>query len=91
MHMPGEFYDYSWVFHFWYCSRYLILNYGHVKINDTLIGGSAYYSCNRGYYLVGYAYRKCLKTGGWDGKVPKSFYCLQNNNYFRECTAHHIL
>ena len=21
MHMPGEFYDYSWVFHFWYCSR----------------------------------------------------------------------
>ena len=21
MHMPGEFYDYSWVFHFGYCSR----------------------------------------------------------------------
>ena len=21
MHMPGEFYDYSWVFRFWYCSR----------------------------------------------------------------------
>ena len=21
MHMPGEFHDYSWVFHFWYCSR----------------------------------------------------------------------
>ena len=21
MHMPGEYYDYSWVFHFWYCSR----------------------------------------------------------------------
>ena len=19
MHMPGEFHDYSWVFHFWYC------------------------------------------------------------------------
>ena len=21
MHMPGEFYDYSCVFRFWYCSR----------------------------------------------------------------------
>ena len=61
--------------------------YGHVKINDTLIGGSAYYSCNRGYYLVGYAYRKCLKTGGWDGKVPV---CKREwlYNTFYECLSH---
>ena len=61
--------------------------YGHVKINDTLIGGSAYYSCNRGYYLVGYAYRKCLKTGGWDGKVPV---CKREwlYNTFYVCLSH---
>ena len=44
--------------------------YGHVKANGSLPGHGAYYSCNRGYYLVGYGIRKCLKTGEWDGKVP---------------------
>ena len=44
--------------------------FGHVKLNGSTPGYSAYYSCTRGYYLVGYAYRKCLGTGLWDGKVP---------------------
>ena len=47
-----------------------VIEHGVVKVNGTLPGHAAYYACHRGYYLVGYAYRKCLDTGVWYGKVP---------------------
>ena len=42
---------------------------GQVVVSGQTLGSFAKYSCNDGYVLVGFRFRKCLTTG-WSGDAP---------------------
>jgi CUB/sushi domain-containing protein len=44
--------------------------YGYVKYKRTYYGSRAYYSCYKGYYLVGKRYTYCNNLGEWHGSTP---------------------
>ena len=43
---------------------------GKIRILGNKTGDRAYYTCDKGFYLVGNAYRTCLKECQWSGKPP---------------------
>ena len=43
---------------------------GQVSISDNTVGGSATYTCNSGYNLVGSETRFCQNDGSWSGDAP---------------------
>lgn len=54
---------------------------GKVEGKDNAYGSVIYYSCDKGYRLVGEAERKCGKDGRWMGLEPycQEVYCRQLN------------
>lgn len=47
----------------------------------TTYGSTAFYSCNRGYRLVGSSTTQCMETGVWVPAVPPSCLTVGNNLY----------
>ena len=43
---------------------------GQVTATGTTFGGTATYSCNIGYNLVGDSIRMCQASGQWSGSAP---------------------
>lgn len=41
-----------------------------VKVSKYTVGGIAYYSCEKGFFLNGDNTRECQKDGTWTGKIP---------------------
>ena len=52
---------------------------GKVNVTNFTPDGTAVYTCDEGYALVGKGIRICAKNGSWGGEVPK---CLGKFNYF---------
>ncbi len=46
------------------------LTNGFVTVNVLDVGGTATYTCNTGYGLVGSSTRNCLQFGMWSGNEP---------------------
>ena len=44
--------------------------YGRVFVPTRNVGGSATYTCNSGFRLVGLSTRTCLSDGSWSGSQP---------------------
>lgn len=45
-------------------------NNGQVRLSGTTLGSTAFYTCNRGYVLVGNGRRTCQANGQWSGREP---------------------
>ena len=52
------------------CPKLKDIPYGSVKMTGNKPGSTAHYKCDKGFKLVGDAWRKCLYNGYWDGKEP---------------------
>ncbi len=50
------------------CGKPPSIDYGYVKFTGTQEKYIAYYTCQHGYILKGYSYRRCLASGQWSGK-----------------------
>ena len=46
------------------------LSYGGVNVSDYYPDSRVHYYCNKGYKLVGDAYRVCLYSGYWNKEAP---------------------
>ena len=63
--------------------------YGDVGLTGTTFGSRAFYSCNKGFILVGFNRRICQANGEWSGEAPtcerKTIYLIATNAHLFFC------
>ena len=64
------------------CPNLEDIEYGVITVPSYGLGGRAHYVCNKGYKLVGVAYRICQDDCTWNGQPPKCIRMSFNSSTF---------
>jgi hypothetical protein len=62
------------------CPLIASINDGSVTVNDNIEGGTAEFSCDPNYELVGANIIKCEASGQWDAAYPECLLSMYNNS-----------
>ncbi len=52
------------------CEQLRDIANGRVSVSGVIIGSTATYTCNKGYFLVGSSTRRCQTNAEWSGEEP---------------------